>query len=158
MNMPNNNRSNAPSIRDNWFTSLPYRNTSKHNAMNTSAENKLNGISTKSARRPTGTVVTIAVTPNIASVLKMLLPTIFPADISALPFSAENILTTNSGRLVPKATTVRPITTSLTRSRRAKPVAPSTIMSAPFSIMAIPNTIHKISSAIVLSSRFRLQK
>ena len=49
-------------------------------------------------------------------------------------------LVTNSGNDVPKATTVKPITISVTLNRRAKPVAPSVNLSAPSNTSAIPTT------------------
>mgnify|MGYP006974352277 CR=1 FL=1 len=48
--------------------------------------------------------------PKIIRMLRILLPTIFPIVISALPPHAAVILTAASGALVPIATIVRPIT------------------------------------------------
>jgi len=47
----------------------------------------------------------------------------------------------SSGRLVPIATIVSPITRSLTPNRTAIPVAPRTIRLAPITSPAIPATI-----------------
>lgn len=78
--------------------------------------------------------------PTIINTLNVLLPTILPIEISLLPFNADIKLVTNSGNDVPKATTVKPITISVTLNRRAKPVAPSVNLSAPSNTSAIPTT------------------
>ena len=57
-------------------------------------------------------------------------------------------LTMNSGRLVPKATTVSPITNSLTRNLRARPHAPSVKRSAPHKTTIKPSKISRILSTI----------
>ena len=82
--------------------------------------------------------IIIAEKPTISSVLKTLLPTTFPTLISALPSRALKKLTTNSGMLVPIATTVRPITISLTFHLRAMLDAPSVNLSAPQITIEIP--------------------
>ncbi len=46
----------------------------------------------------------------MSSTLQMLLPTTFPSARSAWPERAEPTLTASSGALVPKATTVKPMT------------------------------------------------
>ena len=51
-----------------------------------------------------------AVQPTIIRLLNTLLPTTLPMAMPALPFSAETMLTVNSGAEVPKATMVSPIT------------------------------------------------
>ena len=55
------------------------------------------------------------------------------------PSATENIFTTNSGMLVPKATTVIPITRLLTPKRLASPEAPLTKPSAPKTKNTKPN-------------------
>jgi hypothetical protein len=51
-----------------------------------------------------------AVIPNIKAMLLIFEPITFPIAISLFPSSAEPTLTTNSGLLVPNATTVKPTT------------------------------------------------
>jgi hypothetical protein len=63
--------------------------------------------------------------------LKIFEPTILPMDKSGIPVSAARIVTTNSGAEVPKATTVRPITSSLIPRRLAIRAAESTSQTAP---------------------------
>ena len=58
----------------------------------------------------TETGAIIAVTPIMASVLNILLPTTFPMAMSVSPDNAAIQLTTSSGADVPKATIVSPIT------------------------------------------------
>ena len=48
--------------------------------------------------------------PKMIRIFKMLLPTMLPMVISALPFKQAEILTAASGALVPIATIVKPIT------------------------------------------------
>ena len=50
--------------------------------------------------------------------LRMLLPTMLPMVMSALPFRAAEMLTAASGALVPMATMVRPITSCGMRNFR----------------------------------------
>lgn len=63
--------------------------------------------------------------------LKILDPTTFPIDISPCPLKAALTLTTNSGALVPKATTVSPITSGDIFARTAREELPRTSQSAP---------------------------
>ena len=51
-----------------------------------------------------------AVIPRIINIFKILLPTIFPIVIPALLSNAAVMLTAASGKLVPMATIVSPIT------------------------------------------------
>ena len=69
----------------------------------------------------------------------MLLPTIFPIVISALPPTDDEILTAASGALVPMATIVSPITICGIPNLVAIPAAPLTNQSAPLISMAKPN-------------------
>ena len=55
---------------------------------------------------------TIAATPTMSSVLKILLPTTLPTARSGVPLMAETIETKSSGADVPMATIVSPITIS----------------------------------------------
>lgn len=51
----------------------------------------------------------MAVIPEITAMLKMLEPITLPTATSLAPLSAAEILTVNSGALVPNATMVRPM-------------------------------------------------
>jgi len=65
--------------------------------------------------------------------------------ISECELREADILTTNSGQDVPKATIVSPIASSDILKRRAKLDAPSTSKSPPFISNTIPKIINKIS-------------
>ena len=69
--------------------------------------------------------------PKIREILQILLPITFPTAIMLFPFMEETRLTTNSGVDVPKATTVRPITTGVTPRLLARLDDPLTSHSAP---------------------------
>ena len=69
---------------------------------------------------------TVAVTPRIQRMLKIFDPTTLPIAMSDCFRKAATTLVASSGRLVPAATTVRPITASDTPQDFAKAVAPST--------------------------------
>ena len=97
----------------------------------------------------TGIDLMMADTPRMTRILNTLLPMILPTLISELPLSTLMKLTMNSGRLVPSATTVRPMTSSLTFRRLARPLAPSVKRSAPQSTTAMLTTIRTISSIIL---------
>ncbi len=68
---------------------------------------------------------TMAVIPMMASMLKILLPTVLPTASPALPSMAEITLITSSGAEVPNATTVRPTIRSDMPMRRATADEPS---------------------------------
>lgn len=87
---------------------------------------------------------TTAVTPTIIKILKMLLPTTFPIESSALPLIADTILTVNSGAEVPKATIVRPITSDDMLNLLANAAAPSVKKLAPDRIKPKPTSKNKI--------------
>ena len=55
----------------------------------------------------------VAVTPRISRILKILEPMILPIAISSSPFNAPAMDVASSGRLVPMAIIVSPITASL---------------------------------------------
>ena len=97
-----------------------------------------NGRSLRNKSRLQITGVTNIVVPNMASVLKILLPITFPNAISLLPFMADTVLTTNSGNEVPKATIVSPIIKVETLNLRATDEAPSVRKSAPFTTNISP--------------------
>ena len=75
-------------------------------------------------------------------------PVTLPTAISFEPLRAAVTLTASSGREVPKATMVRPITSGDTPSFFATPEAESTKTSAPFTSSKKPsrvrNAFHKI--------------
>ena len=75
--------------------------------------------------------VTQAVTPTIPSELNMFEPTTLPIAMSPSPWTAATVVAASSGRLVPKATTVSPITASEMPKSRAMTTAPSTRAHAP---------------------------
>ena len=104
--------------------------------------------------RETAIFMAIAEAPMMTSVLKMLLPTMFPTLMSPLPRMLLKRLTINSGRLVPIATMVRPMTSSLTFQRRATPQAPSVNLSAPQSTRAVPTRSNTIFINMI-TDRFR---
>ena len=88
-------------------------------------------------------------TPKISIILQMLEPTTLP---SAKPLWSAIVAwtdTNNSGALVPKATTVRPIKNSGTPSLRAPFDAPSMRKSAPLTKITMPTII--ISKPINIS-------
>ena len=89
--------------------------------------------------------------PRTKRILKILLPTMLPTAISALPRSAAFVLVTSSGRLVPNATTVRPITLSLTPMYLAMTVALSTAASPLPKTMAVSPMMTQNSERPVLS-------
>ena len=74
------------------------------------------------------------------STLKMLLPTMLPTAMSAWPASPACTLTAISGALVPKATTVRPITSGEIPNRAARRAAPRTSNTAPAASSTSPRT------------------
>ncbi len=61
----------------------------------------------------------------------MLLPTTLPRAMSEAPVKLARTLTASSGALVPKATTVRPITNGEMPKAEARREAPRTRASAP---------------------------
>jgi len=91
----------------------------------TKLASSISGISRFSVPRVMEIGATRAVTPPMARMLKRLLPTTFPSEMSALPLRAEVRLTMSSGEEVPKATMVSPTTSGDTPKRRASVEAPS---------------------------------
>ena len=89
--------------------------------------------------------------PRIMRILRMLLPTMLPMVMSALPFSAAEMLTAASGALVPMATMVRPMTSWGIWNFRAMPAAPSTNQSAPLTRSTKPTARSKISRIMCIS-------
>lgn len=73
----------------------------------------------------------VAEVPSTRNILKILLPITLPTAMPVRPLSAAVIDVASSGSDVPAATTVRPITASLTPSEDAMPEAPFTKQSPP---------------------------
>ena len=73
----------------------------------------------------------IAEIPRIAQTLNILDPITFPTAIPGLPSNADCTLTSNSGALVPNATTVKPTTKGDIPKRTASDELPFTRKSAP---------------------------
>jgi len=67
----------------------------------------------------TGRFAILQVIPNTRRILNILLPTMFPMAMSDCFLKEATTEVTSSGAEVPKATTVRPITASLTQNQRA---------------------------------------
>ncbi len=88
----------------------------------------------------TGMAQITEASPNITSTFMILLPTTLPMVISALPFKAAEILTAASGRDVPIATMVSPMTSWGIPNLSAMLDAPSTNQSAPFIKSTNPTT------------------
>ena len=93
-----------------------------------------------------------AVIPRIINIFKILLPTIFPIVIPALLSNAAVMLTAASGKLVPMATIVSPITSCGIPSFFAILAAPSTNQSAPFTSRKNPTSKINICTIILPTS------
>ncbi len=102
------------------------------------AARKENGISFQTVECFTLRGVRIAHNPRISSMFAMLLPIMFPNEMSAVPFNAAKMLTNVSGSDVPNATMVSPITSVGMPNRLASDVEPSTRKSAPFTSRISP--------------------
>ena len=70
----------------------------------------INGTSLRTRRLSTRSGITTALLPSTTITLKMLLPTTLLTARESKPRRTELMLTNSSGALVPKDTTVRPIT------------------------------------------------
>ena len=93
----------------------------------------------ETATPPVGEIA--ADTPSTARILKILLPTILPTAISRSPLMLASTEVANSGRAVPAATMVKPITNSLTPIDRAIAIALSTNQRDPCTNSNSPTTI-----------------
>ena len=93
---------------------------------------------------PNDTGLIVLVIPKIKNILKILEPTTLPIAISDSPFLEAITLVTNSGKLVPIATTVKAITLSLTLNNLAIVVALFTTNCPPIIIPTIPIIIKNI--------------
>ena len=98
----------------------------------------------KGARVASG--VTRALTPKMSPMLAMFEPITLPSAIPALPRSAAVRLAASSGALVPKATTVKPMTRELTPSRRARRDAKRTSRSPPTNSPPSPRTMRSAAT------------
>ena len=96
------------------------------------------------------TFVISAVTPSIIRIFSILLPTILPTVIPALPFIPAVMLTAASGSDVPIATIVSPITSCGIPNFPASAAAPSTNTSAPFTSATKPAISSKIATKIII--------
>ena len=91
--------------------------------------------------------------------LKIFEPTTLLRAISFAPWIAAEVLTANSGALVPSATIVRPMITPGTLKVRANAELPSTKKSAPLTSAAKPTISNKIfrnSKRLCLSFSYKL--
>ena len=79
--------------------------------------------------------------PRTIRMLKILEPTALPSAMSTSFLRAATMEVISSGRLVPKATMVRPMRFSLMPKAEAMVLAPSTTQSLPSVIPAIPMTM-----------------
>ena len=86
----------------------------------------------------------------------MLLPTTFPTAMSLCPRMLAMMEVATSGREVPAATTVRPITSSLIPNARAISDAPFTIQRPPSTSSASPTTTRTSDERVVLVPGCRL--
>ena len=84
------------------------------------------------------------VIPKTKRILNIFDPTIFPTEIALSFLKAAIAEVANSGKDVPKATTLIPITISEIPKYRAKNIAPSTNKLAPNARAIIPPKIYKI--------------
>ena len=78
----------------------------------------IKGISYLTVVLPTLTGIIQAVIPRIISTLRILLPKILPIAIPVFPLNAALILTAASGALVPIATIVRPIISTMMLAKK----------------------------------------
>ena len=130
-NMAKKQSISKPSALFRIFSVPVSKNTSLAQIKTTTHERMASGISFVNVPLVIVIGATTAVTPTIIKILKMLLPTTFPIESSALPLIADTILTVNSGAEVPKATIVRPITNDDMLNLLANAAAPSVKKLAP---------------------------
>ena len=114
----------------------------------------IKGISRNTAVDWTVTGLITAERPRINAMFAMLDPTTFPIEIALLPFNAAWILTTSSGLLVPKATTVSPTTKGVKPTLIAKEDDPLTRSSPPTNNNINPKKSNKNISKIILEYLF----
>ena len=87
--------------------------------------------------------VMVALQPNTKKILNKLLPMAFPMAISGFFFRAATMDVASSGRDVPPATRVSPMTDSLAPKLRAMPLAPFTNRSPPTISAPRPPTMYR---------------
>ena len=136
--MAKKHRSNNPSVRLIILVEVLFINISLAHISNTKEDRIERGISLRRVLRVITMGATNAVQPTIINVLKRLLPTTLPIAMSALPCSAPDILTANSGAEVPNDTMVKPITIGEILKRLAIEEAPSVRPFAPVRISPRP--------------------
>lgn len=103
---------------------------------------------------PIGKGEIVALQPNTKNILNRLLPITFPMAIPGFFFNAAVIEVASSGKEVPPATKVNPITDSLTPNERAIPLAPSTKSCPPKMSPARPPIIKRTDFHIGISFIF----
>ena len=138
--------STRPSPRVRTSAAPPLTTTSNARAGSTTLAKSENGISFATVVFETTMGQNNAEKPTIIKVLKRLLPTMLPRLMSEAPRMLASRLTMNSGRDVPKATIVKPMTISGIWKRRATETAPSVSLSAPTSTKVAPMTTNRIWS------------
>lgn len=102
----------------------------------------------------------VQVNPMIKPILAMFEPIILPIAISSLPENVATNVTTNSGKEVPNATIVRPITSLDIPNFLASLVDPETIKSPPKYRRVIPESklIKMINDSIITNlKKYNLQ-
>lgn len=107
--------------------------------------NREEAISTLKSRLfifPIGSGDTVALHPSTKNILNRLLPMTLPIAIPGFFFKAAVTDVASSGKEVPPATNVSPITDSLTPHERASPLAPSTKSCPPNMSPASPPAIY----------------
>ena len=95
--MAKKHNNSKPSVILSILAPSPFKNTSLAQTSKAMEERMHKGISFCKVFRVMAIGANSAVQPTITSVLKILLPTTLPIAMSALPFSAEDTLTVNSG-------------------------------------------------------------
>ena len=142
------------SVLERMFEVVPFKIVSKPKSIKIPATATRNGKSIFLLESLIGTGDAIAINPRITSMLKRFEPTMFPTDISMLFETALVMLTESSGKLVPRATIVRPMKSDGTLRRVAMALAPETKKSAPLIRRAIPKIKNKMCKNIVIIFSF----
>jgi len=101
------------------------------------------GISFQTVDLFTGIIPRRLVTPRMRRIFAIFEPTTFPRVISLFHFRLAVTLTVSSGRDVPNATTVKPMTRLDTPNRFAMDAEPETRKSAPFMRTTRPTIIKR---------------
>jgi len=114
------------SVLEIMFAAVPFKNVSKLKSIRAKVMTIKNGKSIFFEEDDIGTGEKIEIKPRTTSMLNRFEPTTFPTAISTLPSIALVMLTESSGKLVPRATIVRPIKSDGTLRRSATALAPET--------------------------------